>query len=114
MNNFDLNIGLNVGYIEPRIQEDRTNYHVNQSFGRLGLSVEVKDGLGGDWGTERVMIVKGETTLSLPQLRRELISMCARLHQDAISYRYNGIGDIVFNESYSGEFYEFDKEFYRV
>lgn len=112
MNKFDLNIGLNVGYIEPKIQEGATLHWINQFFGRIGLSVDIKEGLGGDWGTERVAVVRGETNLTIPQMRRELADLCRILRQDAIAYRYEGIGDIVFSEAYKGEFYEFNNDYY--
>ncbi len=110
MKEFVLNIGLNVGYIEPRIQEDSTLFHVEQLFGNM--VTEIVDNNSGDWGKERVCKVYGKTKLDLITFLKELQKLAQNLKQDAIAFKYDGYGHIVFNRNYKGEFYEFNQDYF--
>jgi len=113
MSKFILNIGLNVGYIEPKTQLDSTMFHVEQLLPNSTFTV--KDNLGGDWGKERIVIVEG-TTDHVYSSTRLLQELCWRLRQNAISYSITK-GDmvakgLVFNTDYEGERYEYNEAYF--
>ncbi len=113
MNNFVLNIGLNVGYIETKTQLDSTLFHVEQLLPNCKFTV--KDNLGGDWGKERIVIVEGvmERVESSTRLLQEL---CWRLKQNAISYNITRGEEtakgLVFARDYEGERYEYNDAYF--
>ena len=111
MDKLILNIGLNVGYIEPKTQLDRTAFHVEQLF--PNSTTTVKDNLGGDWGKERIMIVSIDTDCPLDLLLLALEDLCFRLSQNAISYNLNSeYKGLAFAKSYEGERYEYNEAYF--
>lgn len=110
MNKFILNIGLNVGSIEPKTQLDSTMFHVKQLLPKC--TITVRDNLGGSWGNERVVVVKGEVSLSLYNFEWLLKDLCWRLRQNAISFNHSDDKGLIFDPEYKGEQYKYDENFF--
>lgn len=110
MANFILNIGLNVGLIEPLTQLDNTLYHLNNLFSNITTNIVEQN--NGDWGKERVMVVSGQTFENFVPFKTQLIELCRLTMQDAIAFRYDEFSDIAYNREYQGEFYEFNEDYF--
>ncbi len=104
----ELNIGLNVGYIEPKIQFDRTIYHLNELLGGL-YEYRVVDNRGqSDYCDERTMVVRTPFNMTAAMLE----DLCFRLSQDSIAcLDKNGIGGLVYRNA-DCERYEFNPDYF--
>lgn len=112
MNNLVVNIGLNVGNLEPNSQAHETLskflelFHVKSNGFKVGKGVW-------EGATERVLVfrtnVGGVSKLAISAI---LSMLCVILKQDAISFKLNGEGSLAFNPSYEGEKYTFNEEYF--
>lgn len=110
MNKYILNIGLNVGSIEPITQLDSTLFHVKQLL--PDCTITIKDNLGSNWGEERVAIIKGEIFLSLYNFEFLLRDLCWRLRQNAISFNHGDDKGLAYDCEYRGERYKYNEDFF--
>ncbi len=121
MKNLVVNIGLNVGNVEPLFQLKKTTDTLESA-----MTFNTKDARihTGQWesveedGTrtiidERVLVVRvdvGEmTALSLAIIFE---AICSSTKQDAIAFKLDGVGHIVFNKDYTGERFEFNPNYF--
>lgn len=104
----ELNIGLNVGYIEPKIQFDRTIYHLNDVLGGMYYYNVVGNDGASDYGDERTMVVRTPFNMTA-----EIIAdLCRRLSQDSIAYvDKDGKGHLAYR-SIECERYEFNPKYF--
>jgi hypothetical protein len=112
MNNLVVNIGLNVGNLEPNSQAHETLskflelFHVKSN----GFKVDKSSWEG---ATERVLVFKTNAgRLSSLAISSILSMLCLSLNQDAIAFKLNGEGFLAFNPNYSGERYTFSEEYF--
>ncbi len=109
MNNLTINIGLNVNNYEPINQKEITLKTMLKIFSpTLSKTVET-----GEWNgnKERVQVYTINAGELDSQGLKLLISwLCIELNQDAISFKLNNEGYIVFNPLYMGEQFRFDNE----
>lgn len=112
MQDFILNIGLNVGYIEPKTQLDRTIYHLNNVFVGTFKDTLKQGNNGSYWGNERVLIVEGKTGLSVEEFSKVVENLCFLLSQDAISFCLGTVCEIIYSEGYEGERYKFEEKYF--
>jgi hypothetical protein len=114
MNKAILNIGLNVGDVEPTYQLRRTlNSVMTYDIISNVKVVEKKGSKASDWVDERTLVVEIINSMGKDYFQSLLQVICAELKQDAISYKTSlGIGGLVFNETYKGERYEFKEEYF--
>ena len=113
MKKFILNVGLNVGYIEPRTQEDSAHFHLKNVLGDdLIINKRVKIST---WGTENVLVVSGLTPLDFVPFKKLVQQLCSLLYQDAIAFILidgEELKDLAYKEGYKGEFIEFNEDFF--
>ena len=112
MQDFILNIGLNVGYVEPKIQLDRTIFHLNNTFGGTFKDTLKEGNNGSCWGKERVLIVEGKTSLSVVEFNRLLENLCFLLSQDAIPFCLGTDCNLSFNANYKGGRCSFEERYF--
>lgn len=111
MNNLTINIGLNVNNNEPKEQEAITRHNLARLFNWEQFNFKVVE--GGQWDDkhERVAIITLNVgALKLHSLKLILSWLCTELNQDAISFRLNSLGHIVFDPLYMGEIFKFNEE----
>ena len=104
----ELNIGLSVGYIEPKTQLDSTIYHLNDVLGGL-FEYRIKENEGqSDYGNERTMVVRTPFNMTASMIA----DLCRRLSQDSIAYiDKDGKGDLAYR-SMDCTRYEFNPEYF--
>ena len=104
----ELNIGLNVGYIETKIQFDRTIYHLNELLGGLFEYRVVGNEGQSDYGNERTIVVRTPFNMTDAMLE----DLCFRLSQDSIAYvdKY-GNGSLAYRNA-DCERYEFNPQYF--
>lgn len=67
----------------------------------------------GDWGSEETYVAKIQLNHNNPKLVVSLLkSLCRTFKQDAIAYMLDEVGGIAFNQSYKGERYEFNINYF--
>lgn len=112
MQDFILNIGLNVGYREPLTQLDRVIYHLNNVF--VGTFKDtLKDANNGScWGNERVLIVEGKTELGAKEFSKVVENLCFLLSQDAIPFCLGTVCELVYAEGFEGERCVFEEKYF--
>ena len=105
MNKIEINIGLNNN---PCTAQENVMYLVS-----LYTSVKHNVQLG-EWdGSFKVTAVtEFYTNESVNDVRNLLEVLTEILTQDAIAFRFNGVGELVFNENYTGERYPFDEAYF--
>ena len=109
MKNIIVNIGLNIGTEEPKQQLSRT---LTSLLGFYALtSVRVEE-VGVYKGSEERTLVAYFQTSSEEYLVEALAYCCRDLKQEAIAYKYEGVGGIVFSTSYEGEQFPFNQQFF--
>ena len=104
-----VNIGLNIGAEEPQQQLSRTLISLLGCFALTSVRVEE---VGVYKGSEERTLVAYFQTSSKENLVQALVYWCRDLKQEAIAYKYEGVGGIVFNTSYEGEQFPFDQQFF--
>lgn len=98
----ELNIGLNVGYIEPKTQLDSTIYHLNDVLGGLfEYRIEGNEGQS-NYGNERTMVVRTPFNMTAAMIA----DLCRRLSQDSIAYvDKDGNGDLAYRNADCTRYY---------
>lgn len=117
-----LNIGLNSkDAVEDLTTLSRTILNASLVLCRVPVQIKLSENGGGNWEKERVAILeidlddkdlddKGFTTAFITYALREL---CYSLRQDAIAYKLDGVGSLVFHRNYKGERFKFSEEFFQ-
>lgn len=119
MNYLEINVGLNVGSIEPSNQSYNTIEELSKmfNFGVHDFRIDT-----GEWWTkeegevvERTLVVGVDggklTSLSISLI---LTNIAIILNQDAIAFRLNGEGYMVYNPKFEGVKVEFKEEFFNT
>ena len=104
-----VNIGLKIGAEEPQQQLSRTLISLLGYYALTSVRVEE---VGVYKGSEERTLVAYFQTSSEESLVEALVYWCRDLKQEAIAYKYEGVGGIVFNTSYEGEQFPFDQQFF--
>ena len=105
MNKIEINIGLNNN---PCTAQENVMYLVS-----LYTSVKHNVQLGEwDGGDEPTLVVELFSDINKLELREFVEFYTIFLTQEAIPFRFNGVGELVFNESYEGERYPFDEKYF--
>ena len=104
-----VNIGLNIGNEEPKQQLSRT---LTTLLGRFALTSLRVEEVGVYKGKEERTLVAYFETSSLENLIEGLVDACHSLNQEAIAYKLEGVGAVVFNPRYEGEQFPFDQQFF--
>lgn len=107
MNKIEINIGLNNN---PATAESITIF-LNAYFrGRdFKTDIQVGEWEGGDEPTLVVEVLSTESQLVISELVEDLVDICT---QEAIPFRFNGEGELLFNDNYKGERYPFDENYF--
>lgn len=118
MKNLIINIGLTVGTIEPTDQLEKTRNLINELFDFCNINYRVESGQWlNDEGVlidERVFIVRVNVgSLKKSAVELLLTSLAILLYQDAIAYKLNGEGHLVYNPAFGGELQDFNQEFFK-
>ncbi len=117
MKNLEINIGLNVGTIEP-VYQGSTTLDTLQRYFEIGVHDFNID--KGTWETEdgainerifKVAINVGNMTAKA--INFILSNIALDLDQDAIAFRLNGVGQLAFNPMYTGEQFEFNNDYFK-
>lgn len=109
---------LNIGLNNKDNKEDVTTLYKTIREVSLGFSqpidnIKLSDDGGGDWDKERVAVIKMEIQdMGEPYILDVLEYLCTKLSQDAIAYKINGIGFMMFNKEYTGERFPFKEEYF--
>ena len=84
---------------------------------RYGFALQAVEINEGAWEGEPeqtlVLTVAVGNTATVQQIEQQLSYLCSRLNQDAIAYMIGAFGKLVFNDSYQGERYEFNSEYFK-
>lgn len=111
MNNLTINIGLNVNNNEPREQKAFTLKVLNRLFDWEQYKFKVVEGGQWDGKHERVLIVSVNVgDLKHHAVKMLLSNLCIDLEQDAVSFKLNNEGSIVFDPLYTGKTFNFSEE----
>lgn len=118
MKNLVVNIGLNVGKSEPYGQAKATLDVLSYAFDFHSNDYSLQTG---QWETEegvieeRVLVAQINAGMLTP-LSVSLIlgEICNTINQEAIAFRLNGVGHVVFHKDYQGERFEFNENYFRV
>lgn len=107
MNKIEINIGLNNNHFpaEEIIRD------LKSCFFHSEVETQVQTG---EWegGEEPTLIVELLTEVGEIEIREFVLFYTVLLTQDAIAFRFNGEGELVFNENYTGERYPFDEQYF--
>lgn len=109
MNNLTINIGLNVNNNEPKEQYSYTLNALLRTFKTFVHRIDE----GGQWNQnkERVFVVSVNVgSLNLHAIKILLTNLCIDLEQDAISFKLNNEGQMVFDPHYKGKIFNFSEE----
>jgi hypothetical protein len=109
MKNIVVNIGLNIGAEEPQQQLSRTLTCLLGYFALTSVRVEE---VGVYKGSEERTLVAYFEASSEESLVEALAYWCRDLKQEAIAYKVNGVGEIIFSTRYEGEQFPFDQQFF--
>ena len=104
-----VNIGLNIGAEEPQQQLSRTLVSLLGFFALTSVRVEEVGVYKGS--NERTLVAYFQTS-SLEDTKKVLMYLCGDLRQEAIAYKFEGVGALSFNPSYTGEQFPFDQQFF--
>jgi len=105
MEKFILNIGLSVGMIETRTQEDCVLFHLKNVLGKdLNITTVGKE-------RKRIMIVKGKTDLKFVPFKKLVQELCFLTSQNSIMFSFEDFHffDLAYKKGYRGEFKEFQE-----
>jgi len=107
MNKIEINIGLNNN---PVTAESITIFFNLYFRGReFNTDIQVGEWEGGDEPTLVVEVLSTESQLVISELVKDLVDIFT---QEAIPFRFNGVGEMVFNDTYTGERYPFDEKYF--
>ena len=116
MNNLTINIGLMVGTIEPTNQLELTRDFISSLFKNVNYIIS-----NSNWLNEEGIVIEERVavfSINVGDLKPEainllLISTAILLYQDAIAYKLNGEGYLVYNPAFEGELQDFNQEFFK-
>ena len=110
-----INIGLNsVLGGENTTTLYKTIKEVSLGFSQPIDDIKLSENGGGDWGKERVAVIKMKIQDMGQQYIFDVLDyLCIKLSQDAIAYKINGIGGLRFKEGYEGERFKFKEEYFQ-
>lgn len=112
-----LNIGLNSkDAVEDLTTLSRTILDTSLVLCRVPSQIKLSENGGGNWEKERVAIL--EINLDDKAFTKDFITyalreLCYSLRQDAIAYKLDGVGSLVFHRNYKGERFKFSEEFFQ-
>ena len=68
----------------------------------------------GEWDSseEPTLVIEFYSVVSMAGMLSSVSTLTRVLTQDAIAFRFNGVGELVFNENYTGERYPFDENYF--
>lgn len=112
MQNFIINIGLNVGYIETKTQLDSTLYHIGIIFNNQATTILKDENNGGCWGIERTLIVQGTTELTEESFGNVIQNLCFLLHQEGMAYCLGDKCTLAYAVDYKGEQCLFEEQYF--
>jgi len=112
MESFIINIGLNVGYREPKIQLDSVMFHLNNTFVGTFKDTLKDENNGGCWGKERVLIVEGKTSLDAKSFSKLVQNLCFLMNQQAMPFCLGEHSELVYAETYEGERCNFEERYF--
>lgn len=102
MNKIEINIGLNnnpLPFNEILKYFDTRDEH----------EIQIGEWKGAD---EPTLVIEINRDIEYYRIKMFIINLTRFLTQDAIAYRFNGVGELVFNEDYKGERYSFDENYF--
>ena len=105
MNKIEINIGLGNN---PFTAQQIVSPFVTE-FTSIKHNVQVGEWDGAD---ELTLVMEFYTDESIDIFRKAMQSLTKTLTQDAIAFRFNGVGELVFNDNYTGERYDFDENYF--
>ena len=105
MNKIEINIGLNNN---PFTAQEIVMPFVS-SYTSVKNNVQVGEWEGAD---EPTVVMEFYTDSSQNDIRVMIQGLVYVLTQDAIAFRFNGDGELVFSSHYTGERYEFDENYF--
>lgn len=105
MNKIEMNIGLNNN---PCTAQEIVSV-LASSFGSLKHNVQI-----GEWdgANEPTLVIEVLVEYEYFRIKPIVARLVHFLTQDAIAFRFNGDGELVFNDSYTGERYPFDEKYF--
>jgi hypothetical protein len=102
MNKIEINIGLN-----------NNPYTADEILELLMLKVKSEVQLGEwDGADEPTLVIEVTSDHEYFRIKSVITSLVRVLTQEAIAFRFNGVGELVFNENYTGERYPFDEAYF--
>lgn len=107
MNKIEINIGLNNN---PFTNEEIIR-GLNSYFEGSEIKTQVQTGEW-DGGDEPTLVVELFSKVGRVELREFVVFFTMALTQDAIPFRFNGRGELVFHKNYKGERYPFDEAYF--
>ena len=118
MKNLVVNIGLNVGNVEPKHQliltVDVLAHLFNFRFEDWRIHKGQWQDDEGDIIEERVYAVQINVgNLTIVAINNILEAVCEGLNQEAIAFKLNGVGHVVYNSGYKGERFEFNSGYFK-
>lgn len=111
MNKIEINIGLNNNPYKAEQIIDLLNgyFYGNNLQPDIKTDIQTGEWDGGDEPTLVVEVFSNNRQLVISELVYDLAAVCT---QDAIAFRFNGVGELVFNAEYKGERYPFDEAYF--
>jgi len=106
MNKIEINIGLG----NNPFTSDEVKLFLVKLLGKCTqIQLQVGEWEGAD---EDTLVFEIYTDIELDELREYIDFMTIIFEQDAIAFRFNGTGELVFHEDYKGERYPFDEAYF--
>lgn len=102
MNKIEINIGLNNNPLPA--SEILKYFDISDEH-----NVQLGEWVGAD---EPTLVIEINRDIEYYRVKMFIINLTKRLTQEAIAFRFNGVGEIVFNENYTGERYPFDEAYF--
>ena len=112
MQDFIINIGLNVGFREPMIQLDSVIYHLNNTFAGTFKDTLKDENNGGTWGKERVLIVEGKTGLNISEFKKVVANLCELMNQEAMPFCLGTSCELVYGSRFKGVQVNFEEQYF--
>jgi hypothetical protein len=109
-----MNIGLNVNGTSSDSSYEETYKAVKSVFGSFPHLISTRNSGGSDWEGEETFLAKIDLlkTVQFEQIVVIMHELCKTLKQDAIAYKVGNVGYLAFNPEYSGERFEFNKDYF--
>lgn len=105
MNKIEINIGLNNN---PCTAQEIVMPFV-EMYKSIAHSVKMGEWAGAD---EPTLVMEFYTEDKFSKIHTILLGLTQTLTQDAIAFRFDEIGELVFNENYTGERYPFNEKYF--